>query len=263
MTKITIPNEKTLVDLLASEISKTEKESIKIVAGNLPMRYYKRDAGKFDAGVDVDRWGQFSLYTFAMGCQLVKYARDEGKQAGLLVVVDDALELPFDEIGQRIQGNRVKTPRRDFYQAANFPEQYQQIADHYEVTDAIVEQARSFGSSKLISELQIKLSALDPKQKEQNDCVATYSALLADPQFFDKQSDYLISFIPGQCRGNISEGILDKRDDLDASHVFFPHIRLMGGLMGKYIFREVCDPMPIPQMYEQDGIIYQKSVSKP
>ena len=74
---------------------------------------------------------------------------------------------------------------------------------------------------------------------------------------------YLVSFIPGQCKGNICAGVLDVREDLDASHIFFPHIETMGGIVDTGSgFLKFGDGASIKDIYEAGFITYKETESK-
>ncbi|MGM5485541.1 MAG: hypothetical protein ACQEP1_06760, partial [Nanobdellota archaeon] len=89
--------------ILKEDIDNTNKQRISIFAGHLPVRYQyyseeekeeiakeqgrkARDIPKGEASYDMNRWGHFSKETFELGCILAKYAKENGKEAQLLVV---------------------------------------------------------------------------------------------------------------------------------------------------------------------------------
>lgn len=253
-----IRSERKLIDILQEDIIDSEKPEAKILAGHLPLIYHDNGPGKRQAELDINRWGEFSPYTFDLGCRLTRYALDNGKEANLLVVVDDSVEIPRDAYNRRKVKHWMKLAQKRFYRENDLPKKYCEIAESYGVQDRFLEQERSFGSSKLISELKAMQSGIISP----NECSLAYNSLLNDPTFFDGDRDYLVSFIPGQCKGNICAGVLDLRN-FDASHIFFPHIETMGGIVdigsGFLKFR---DGASIRDIYEAGSIIYKETESK-
>lgn len=258
----TIENESSLVDLIKESIDGTDKENVKIFGGHMPLMYQDDGPGKRDAYLDLNRWGEFSTYTFELSCQMVSYALNKGKNVELLVVVDDMVEIP--KVGDKKKGFKdwMKRTQDRFYKSHDLPEEYQEIASKYGVLDYVAKQKRSFGESKLIGEHKLKSEAISQGKKAPNECSLAYNALLDDPNLFNKEEDHLVAFIPGQCKGNICSGVLEVRNDLDSMHIFFPHIETMGGIIdwrdGKG-FQKIGDALTAEKMYESGQISYHKS----
>ncbi len=252
-----VKSESELIEILQEGIISSEKQGVKILAGHLPLTYIDEGPGKRYAELSLYRWGEFSSYSFEFGCRLAREAIDSGKETGLMVIVDDLVEVPRTSEGQRKVKDWMKRAQRRFYQEHGFPEEYTRIAKDYGVQDNIIEQERSFGPSKLISEWKLKSQAIESGIVSPSECSLAYNAILGDPGLFDSRKDHLIGFIPGQCKGNICTGVLDVRKDLDASHVFFPHIERMGGIL--YTGSEFINagvPASIKEIYESGGIKY-------
>ena len=257
MTTKPIKSESELIEILQEGIIRSEKQGVKILAGHLPLIYMDECPGKRYAELGVNRWGKFSTYSFELGCRLARDAIDRGKKTGLMVIVDDLVEVPRNSEGQRKVKSWMTRAQRRVYQANGVPEEYARIAKDYGVQDNIIEQERSFGHSELISEWKLKSQAIESGIVSPNECSLAYNAILGDISLFDSQKDYLIGFIPGQCKGNICAGVLGVRKDLDASHVFFPHIEIMGGFFytgSEFIKAGV--PASIKEIYESGGINY-------
>lgn len=263
-----IKSENELLKKLQEDIGSTSKENIKFFAGHLPLLYNdsgtsKTKTKKGYAEISTKRWGEFSTYSFDLGCKLAKYATEQGKNTGLLVVVDDMVEIPSKK-GQLNKSVKEweKRAQKDFYRENGFPEEYKKIAEKRGVEDKIIRQQRTFGNSKLISEYKLKTNALSQGRYAPNQCSLTYNSMIDNNDLFNKDKDYLISFVPGQCKGNLCEGVLNIRYDIDASHVFFPHIENMGGLVETPKgFLQITSPQKANDWYKENNVTYMKSKS--
>lgn len=243
---------------LKEAVKNTDKAGFKIMTGHLPL-VYNNDR---TISVDSRRWGEFSEYTLELGCKTASYARELGKEVGLLMLIDDLVEVPRDSNGKRkFQSWMVKEPDKH-YATDKLPNSYNEIIARYNVEDLIVPQKRSFGETKLISERKLKVDHLNSKGKAPNECSMAYSSLLNNPELLDLGRDYLVSLIPGQCKGNLCQGILNVRDDLDSSHVFFPHVETLGGMIDTGEgFKQFGKPCSIDGMFEA-GVYIQTTEGK-
>ncbi|MGV8161861.1 MAG: hypothetical protein ACP5N2_00835 [Candidatus Nanoarchaeia archaeon] len=257
-----INSELELNELMSKYVSLVDKNSIKIIAGHLPLIYAKQEGNKLNLG--VNRWGLFSEYTFALGTELLTDTINIGKEAELLVVVDDLVEIPLKEKnGKIIRDDKawMKTKRKRFYSGSHLPQEYLNILANYGWSeDVIAEQRRNGGSySNLISEKMTKANAISKGLIAPNECAQSYKGLIYDKQFFDTCKDALIAFVPGQCKGNICNGFLDTQKDIDSLHVFFPHMEDLGGLMslgnGTYT-KDNRKPLTIDEMFSS-GVYYR------
>ncbi|MFA6073111.1 MAG: hypothetical protein WC758_03290 [Candidatus Woesearchaeota archaeon] len=250
-----------LKEILHEYVINSNKSSVKILAGHLPMLYDEKEVRAISLG--VDRWGVFSKYTFQLGAEVFIDATNVGKKSGLLVLVDDLVEINLIEKNKKVirdDKKWMKNQRRKFYSGAHLPIEYLEILNSYDLPEDIVEeQRRSNGSySKLISEKMTKASAISKGLIAPTECAQSYKGLIYDTRFFDMNSDFLISFIPGQCKGNICSGVIDVVSNLDSLHIMFPHMEDLGGLMargdGTYI-KGSRKPMTIDEIYEA-GVYY-------
>ncbi len=258
-----IKSEIELLNALKEDIRSSEKQMIKIFAGHLPVLYRDGEPGQREVWLSTDRWGEFSLYSFNLGCELARYALDSNKDAGLLIVGDDLIEVPKDEDGSRKTPGWMRRAAKRAFREENFPAEYRAIAERYALIENIVEQPRSFGSSKVISEMSLLFQAMQAGRKSPNECSLAYNAMLDDPDLFNQETDYLIAFIPGQCKGNICTGVLDVRKNLAASHIFFPHIEKMGGILDAGAgFSKVGEPVSIESLYASGEISYTKTAGQ-
>ncbi|MGV8151076.1 MAG: hypothetical protein ACP5NV_05090 [Candidatus Woesearchaeota archaeon] len=270
-----IKNESDLESILKKDVLESEKDSIKIIAGHAPMVYEDRTVS-----IDTDRWGEFSDYTFELGAKLLQYAKTIGKDAKLVVIIDDLVELPLiDEISyKRLSIDRtMKRGRRRIYETNIFPESYIQLINEYGLIKSdFVYQKRTLKNShkqaigkidaSLISEQLLKEDAKSRGLISENECALAVNALISNKEMFDLSNDYLIGLIPGQCKGNVCRGVLDTRDDLDSSMIFFPHIEVMGGLLRvddvtRRAYAKIGESISIPEIFDS-GVLYRKTLAK-
>jgi hypothetical protein len=235
---IRITEESALVERLQEDVRNTPKSRVKIQTGHLPLLYLD-EANHVSAKLSVSRWGEFSGYSFDLGCRIVKYCQDIGKHAKIILVVDDGDELERDDQGRRISKARHKSARRRFFANTGLPTEYLQTLAKYGLDNSCLVNDSGSNETPLISESSLKSRAVKAGLVAPNECSRAYKALLLDGQLFDSQNEYLVSLIPGQCKGNICGGVLEENEiQFDSSHVFFPHAQKMGGLVvenGKYV----------------------------
>jgi hypothetical protein len=258
-----ITSDEQLDSILKKAIDNSNKESVKILAGHLPMIY--KDFGPGHRAVDIDsnRWGIFSMYTFEKGVKLLRYALDTNKEGGLLVLVDDIVELPEKELPDgkiiKMSNDWAKRKRKAMYKNAELPDEYKEILEAYDISESfVIPQIRDENTkSILISEKMTRAVAHSKKLTAPNECSQAYKGVLYDPQFFDFKKDYLVSFIPGQCKGNICDGFLDTLKNIDAMHIFFPHIEDMGGMLAlKEGYQKLFPVMNVKQIFQM-GVFYR------
>ena len=263
MVKTNISSEKTLVDILEQDIISTQKPRIQLLAGHAPLLYCGREDEGGSAELGVHRWGAFSPHTFELGARLARYAIDAGKEANIMLVVDDLIEMPRKQDGTRDERSWVRSAQKRFYRTQDLPEEYVKILEAYGVRDCLAKQQRSFGATEMISERALKIDAIRTGIIGPNECSQAYNALLNNQELFDQTTDYLVGLIPGQCKGNICTGVLSVRDDLDASHVFFPHIETMGGLAGmREGFVKLDETLPLEKIYGSGHVVYVRNEPK-
>ena len=255
-----IRNEQELVTMLRRELDDSNKQNVKILAGHLPL-IYNNEEGNKSVGLNTKKWGEFSKYSFDIGCRLLRYSLDLGKEGKLILVVDDDVELPKYE--KEINGE-IKEVRRDynwgakvrkrFFKKGEIPIDYKRTLENNNLTlENLAKQKRDEVKTPLISERKLKQNALNCKYAASNECSLAYKGMIHDSELFNNANDLLISFIPGQCKGNICEGVLQKVKGLDAIHIFFPHIEQMGGfIQGESSFS--VEPMKLSEMYK-NGMI--------
>lgn len=241
-----VTSETELEARLAEELLLSSKESVAIVAGHLPLLYHDEGPGKRRAELGVTRWGEFSSHTFGAGCRLAQLAREQGKQSRVYLIVDDIIEAPSTSSWtKRVQEKVYKQ---------NLPGCFRELSVETGETNLLAHQKRSFGTTPFFSEQHLRNLST---HSSGNECSVAYNAFL-DSEITPE--DYLVAFIPGQCKGNICEGVLDIRPDLDAMHVFFPHIETMGGLLETRTgFIKVLSGLPMSDCYEKGLVRYVRN----
>jgi hypothetical protein len=256
-----LESEQELKEVLQNYVLNSNKKSVKILAGHLPLLYNTKGGNSLELG--VNRWGIFSEYTFKLGVDLFVTATNNGKESGLIVLVDDLVEIPLINKNEKLVRNDkswMKLKRRRFYSDAHLPSEYINMLSRYGLSENVVlEQKRNDGSnSKLISEKMTKATAISKGLIAPNECAQSYKGLLYDAHFFDADKDVMISFVPGQCKGNVCSGLLDTQKDIDSLHVFFPHMEDLGGLMSikEGYVKDSRKPMTVEEMF-QAGVYYR------
>ncbi|MFT5822573.1 MAG: hypothetical protein ACI8ZM_003829 [Crocinitomix sp.] len=257
-----ISNQEELENILKKDILQTKK-NIKIFAGHLPMVYETNDQSERTACLDVNRWGDFSCQTFELGTQLIQFARSKNKLAKLIVVVDDDVELLKVEKMEKLvrkDENWHKKPRRKIFKNSTLPLAYTQIMQSYNLTnDSLIRQNRTNFSSLLISEKVLKSDAEKNGVVSANECSLAYKGLIFDDQYFNPNEDYLISLMPGQCKGNICSGLLNTSIAIDSSHIFYPHIELMGGIVETNEgYKKLAECLNLSTAFRKGLITYRK-----
>ncbi len=263
-----IKDESELMEKIQEDIVGTEKQSIKIFAGHVPLLYHDGAPRQRKIELSTDRWGEFSPYSFDLGCQVLKFSKSQDRDSKLLLVVDDDVELPLIKDPGRIIRKSypwAKKPRQRLLGEGRLPDEYRRILrDRGLLEDDLLKQDRGKGIlTPLISEKILKRDARDMDLIAGSECALAYKGILLDDRMFDLEKDYLVSFMPGQCKGSICDGVLDIRDDLDATHIFFPHIEQMGGLFGTGEgYEKIGVPDTMEHMFSAGQIMYRKSVAK-
>ncbi|MFP4568214.1 MAG: hypothetical protein ACLFN8_04690 [Candidatus Woesearchaeota archaeon] len=269
---IKIRNEKELMVALKQYSFEFEKQNTQIIAGHMPLLYVDdeiKQSRRVELG--VDRWGEFSKHTFDLGARLCNYLLNEKEKSEILVIVDDLVEMPKLLDSKGVPYSKEKTwmgrKRNKFYLHNDLPSEFYDILNSNNLSaDVLKEQIVKEGAvSKILSEKKMKLHALNNGLIAPNECATSLQGLLYDSSQFNKQEDLLIGFIPGQCKGNVCSGLLDRTYDLNSLFVFFPHMEELGGLIqnqdGSYVKNKFAKPLSIGEMYER-GVYLRRDVAK-
>lgn len=266
-----LSDESELMYILKSDIKNTRKNNFLFFAGHLPLLYIDNGPGKREIIVDTKRWGVFSNYSLELSCKLLKFAKKIGKRGKLLILVDDDCELPEkiklinnEEKSVRRDYNWAHKPRRRFFMDSSLPSNYHIILDKYTLTKSdILKQIRNNNTiSLLFSEKILKRDAQNNRETANDECSLAYKGILFNHHYFDFSRDYLISFMPGQCKGNICAGVLDKINYLDCSHIFFPSVVGMGEYKNEERGETPDRFISTEKLYSRGKIRYRKDSSQ-
>ena len=258
---VTIKTKNELEQILFDSVDQTDKSSVKIMAGHMPLLYVDEGPGQRKAELDSSRWGSFSTYTFELGAKVLQYAKSSGKDGKLMLIVDDIVELPEMEKDGKIYRNDkswTKRARKKFYETGNLPDTFEEILSKYDLSvKDLVFQKRKEGETPLISEKLAKAKGLEKGIVAPNECSQAYKGVLFDDDLFSMEHDYLIGFVPGQCKGNLCEGLLKAPEGLSSLHVFFPHMEDLGGLAQlKSSYKKFREPMSVQDIFKH-GLSYR------
>ncbi len=196
---------------LTSSLLCSDKPRVLFLAGHFPLLYNEQGAY---AGSKA--WGDFTLYTFDLGCENAKLAQQIGKEPRIILLADD---INYEDHGQNSRFKRHwKARKRDaFYRnmstpEAQLPEEFQEImSKHGLPLDVVLRQnqnKKGRASSLIFSERSLRSNRSDI----QNECAKSYTGLI-ESHYFDKRKDYLVAFIPDHCTGNVCQRVLDSRRD--------------------------------------------------
>lgn len=231
---VRMDGESDLMETLKDDIDGTEKDTITFQAGHFPVNYVEADDAadhKLDAEPAFDEWGPFSKYTAELAARLAAYANDQGKEVKFIFLADDhgASSNPSSEKSARKrlyqkksgQEAQVDSELRDILASEGFDEEY--VVRH----DQGKRGRRSslyFSETKLQhpeSEARIDEDTAAELEEIEDGCAKGYTALL-ESDYFDASEEYLISFIPDICDGNVCNRALDGHvtEDVSGSHVF-------------------------------------------
>jgi len=212
-----VTEEKTLLEKLAEDVTCTTKEEILFVTGHFPVVFESEKATE-----SLSRWGDFSLYSLELACQTAAKAREVNKRIKFAFFADDHTSARES----RINRSQVKIKIGKFYKSksgehAELPAEYREIMNGYDFSEKDVlrhnHKKRDREDCLYFSELILRAS-LRPIE---NACAREYIEFLEDPQYFDNQQSYLISFIPDRCTSNICRFVMDRyATGISATHVF-------------------------------------------
>lgn len=259
---------KTLLELktqLKIDIDNSNKD-VNIFAGHLPLRYLEKN-GERKVFMDENWWGKFSSFSFSLGCELVKYARDLGRCGKIMLVVDDDDELlSYENKRNHLNDkNWHKKPRKRLRKKSKIPASYQNILDKYDLDLSIlIKQQFKKYSTVLISERNLKKESREMGFNASNECSLAYKSLLYSNKdtYFNSQKEFHICFIPDQCKTNLCEGIIESNNNVDASYIFFPKIEDMGGIVKVEIGHQrlpSLKPLEVSEYFEKDLVSYIKT----
>ncbi len=228
-----IKNEKQLIKILKKDVKETDKKRIVILAGHFPLIYTKEKA--IEA---IDKWGEFSIYTLELGCEIAKYAKDIGKEVRFVFFVDDHIYEKMNNLNT----DNLKKKRKELYRlksgkTAKILEVYRKIMNSFGFSekDIIRHDHKKSGRENCIyfSEKILRKSL----RKIDNECAKEYTEFIEDKKYFDKNNNYIITFAPNICKENICDIALDLEiKGLSSSHVFIETMAILSGRKKLYKF---------------------------
>ncbi|MBW2972061.1 hypothetical protein KY359_03420 [Candidatus Woesearchaeota archaeon] len=213
-----------LVDLLRRDVEETEMKRIVVQAGHFPLNY---DSGSKSLVEDLDIWGEFSEYTFELGCEAAGHALGIGKGVELIILCDDHAYSPaYSEArsAKKVDGPAWQRMAGRLFRSrsgedAELPEQYRRIMDKYDLPQKLV-QRQDHGKRGRNDCLYHSENILRNSDRDiDNNCARAYLEML-ESGAIDIQQAYLVSFVPHPCRGHICFAIEELPSTLSASHIF-------------------------------------------
>ena len=199
------------------DCQQTKKQKIVLFAGNFPLIYNLQN---MIAEADTQKWGAFSEYSLELAARIGNHAKQIGKEIKFAFFADDHSYEPKEK------SSSTKTARHNFFKKssennAELMLNYKKILNYYGFSekDIIKQNQNKYNRENCLyfSEKILRSS----KRIIQNPCAREYVEFIENPRYFNKQTDYLISFIPNRCSSNICNYALDIHiKDIESSHIF-------------------------------------------
>ncbi|MBP7708592.1 hypothetical protein KA107_02810 [Candidatus Pacearchaeota archaeon] len=215
-----IKNEGELRSRLISDALVSGKQRVVIQAGHFPLHY-----SSSGAYASKDAWGAFTPYSLEIGTEVAKELRNHGIETKFIITADD---INYDNVGENASfsdGQRRRMRRRFFREysgeSAVLPTSLREYLSAQGFSEQeVIRQDQGQDDRRDCLLFSERVLRTNPTQ-ENNQCARAYRALVTDPKYFNMERDYLISFIPDRCTGNVCSRVLDENvRGLSASHVF-------------------------------------------
>jgi|GEM_PF-1938279 len=217
-----LKNEKELLSILKDDIKNTDKKTVVFLAGHFPL-IYKKDG----ANAGIKKWGEFSLYSLELACEIAEFAfKKYHKKIKFVFFVDDHIY----EKESGLTNSQARLKRQAFYKKSSGPEakliqKYKDILNKSGFSEKnIIRQDHNKSHRNdciYFSEKILRAS----KKPIKNICAKEYIEFLEDKRYFNKKKNYQISFIPNRCKDNICVYGLDTEiNNLSSSHIFIETI---------------------------------------
>jgi hypothetical protein len=231
-----VKNEDQLFDLLARDIRHSYKTRILFLAGHFPLLY--DNEGAYAA---TSTWGDFTPYSLEMACSVAAWERsvpqalekiaqsdlpytmkrfvttmndDAPKEIKFVLLADD---INYEDIGKNAAYDRHNKSRKrnTFYRSmsgpdAQLPREFQEIFDRYGFTtnDVLRHNHGKPGRNNCLFFSERILRTRQQQESNETECAKAYRGLIESP-YFNKETDYLVAFLPDRCTGNVCERVLD------------------------------------------------------
>jgi len=210
-----IKDETALLERLAVDIEESNKAEVCFFAGHFPLVYGSENIE------GLEKWGEFSLYSLELACQLGQQAKKVGKVVTFVFFVDDHIY----EDWHALSTSKIRTARRSLYRVrsgkdASLPKAYMDILEKYGfgVKDVL---RHDHGKRNRHDCLYFSEKILRASERQiENACAREYIVFIKS-SYFNKDTTRLVAFIPLRCEVNICKFALDSHiKGLSASHVF-------------------------------------------
>ncbi len=217
MATKTIESEESLLKELERDLEQTEKKRIIFQAGHFPITYRNREAIE-----DLSLWGEFSIYSLELASRLASTARSNGKDIGFALIVDDR---SYESDSQMSHSQR-KSARNHLYKSrsginATLPTSFSLALQQHQFSEGDVIKADHNRKGREDCLYFSEKILIAQSSDEKTECAKAYKSFIENRAYFNRDSDYLVSFIPDRCTGNICRGVLERgAAGLTASHIF-------------------------------------------
>jgi len=209
-----LQNERELIEQLEVDVAQSKKKRVIFQAGHFPLVYTR--SGSVEG---IREWGDFSKYSLDLAAKIARNAKNMGLEVGFAIIVDDKLNEGLSKIGK----SQRSAIRNRLYKSKNginalLPEEFERIlhSQGFSASEILRADHCKRGRESCLYFSEKVLIAQSPP--EMTECARAYHA------FIDRQitpSDYLVSFVPDRCTGNICRGVLENlKQGISASHIF-------------------------------------------
>ena len=214
-----VKDESQLLDLLHYDVWANYKTRVLFLAGHFPLFY---DESRAYAATNA--WGAFTPYSLDLACKVAKIQienRNRGmsckdaKDIGFILLADD---INFEDFDNNSKFSMSGTQAR-------LPEQFQEIFNRYGIpSDLVVRQNHGKKGREDCLFFSERILRTHRGEVQEAECAKAYRGLIESP-YFNKETDYLVAFLPDMCTGNIcervlGEGLFEKTDwQFAGSHV--------------------------------------------
>jgi hypothetical protein len=215
-------SEKQLLARLKLDIEKSLKKAVVIQAGHFPLIFNPKSK-KLEEG--VKKWVAFTPLTFSWGCQLAAFARSIGKKPKIWIICDDHTYQPeYEAFRQKNALPLWNSERTRFFKSkslrdSSLPATFEKIFKKYRLSSTISER---HNQQKTGRKSCVYFSEKVLRKKRNNNpaaaCTDEYVTLL--DTYFDKKSEFLVSFVPLRCMHSIDDALLLFERDISSSHIF-------------------------------------------
>ena len=217
-----INHEKHLIEKLKADIDNYDKKTIVLIGGHFPLLYLEEGAVE-----SIRKWGEFSTYTLELACKVGVYAKTKGKNIKFAFFADDHSYESLATYGNPSRRRKWLYKEKSREDAKLHPI-FQAILKNYGFSeqDAIRHDHGKQGREDCLyfSEKVLRASL----REIENSCAREYTAFIEDPNYFDKETCHIVSFMPNRCQGNICNFALDREiQDLSASHIFIDTMNIV------------------------------------